>query len=97
MTTNHTTPQLHATLSNPHRFAIMDYLAGLRSSPPEGVFGGAVSVNSVSIAIGLSQTWTSKCLRDLEAAGLVTRRQEDQTVWNRMADGVVWPIVWRQP
>lgn len=88
MTTNHTTPQLHAILSNPHKFAIMDYLAGNRHS---------VSVNDTAKAIGLSQTWTSKCLRDLEAAGLVTRRQEDQTVWNRMADGVVWPIVWRQP
>lgn len=88
MTTPHTTtPQLHAILSNPHKFAIMDYLAGSRRS---------VSVNDTAKAIGLSQTWTSKCLRDLEAAGLVTRRQEDQTVWNRMADGVVWPIVWRR-
>jgi DNA-binding IclR family transcriptional regulator len=75
---------IHAILSNPDKYAIMDYLAS--AARPS-------SVTDVANGVGISQTWASKCLFDLARVGLVDRKREDQTVWNSLSPRAVWPIV----
>lgn len=88
MTTDPTA--IYRALSNSDRIDILDYLAG---RPPAS---RAASVSQVADAVGRSQTWTSKCLRELARVGLVDRRQEDQTVWNKLSDRAVWPpVFWK--
>jgi len=87
------TPEMHHALSNPDRIAIMDYLAAI---PSRQNISHSASVTEIAVAIKNSPTNTTKHLTKLAKAGLITRKQEKQTVWNTIAPGIVWPIVWRR-
>jgi DNA-binding MarR family transcriptional regulator len=80
--------EIHRCLSNPDRIAIMDYLALL--AKPQA------SVSEIAIAIKNAPTNAVKHLAKLEKVGLITRRRDNQTVWNSIAAGVVWPLVIRR-
>lgn len=83
--TNTESAAIFKALSNPDRVAIMDYLATQ----------GEMSVHDVAEHIKRSQTHTTQHLIRMRKAGLINRRQDKQTVFNSIADGVVWPIVLR--
>jgi DNA-binding transcriptional ArsR family regulator len=61
--------------------AVMDYLAEQDEA----------SCSHIAIRIKCSQPTTTQHLIKLRRAGLVTTRRDKQTIYNRLADGVVWP------
>lgn len=88
--TTHQQADMHRVLSNPDRIAIMDYLAGRAAPLPQA------NVNDIAIAIKNSPTNTVKHLNKLADAGLIMRKRDKHHVWNTIAPGIVWPIVWRR-